>query len=236
MAGPSYAGGVVLFDENPIRDANDDAPPMNHGDLEDDGDEAITSAWVYLAWGGLVCLLLVGIYSIIRGKFSLGPHEVMVTKNEENGMSDEARRLQLRGMFEMCESQMEISEDALIPVGDCSDEEQARSHLSSPPSSTTADEESGKSSPILVVWTKEKGKDEKYQGGGFGPVVACCAICLEDYRVGEVVVWSCAPHSECPHVYHRDCMVEYLIRYRGGADGSPCPSCRRNYLDCPTAD
>jgi len=212
-----------MFDDNPVT-ANDDAP-IDH-DFEDE--HAPNSTWIYIAWIGLlVCLGLVCIYSIVRGAFSQTRVAVTTTKKEENELPDEARRLKLRSIFEKCESQMEISVDALIPAGDCNEEE--RSQLSS--ASTTADEESGKSSPFLVLPRKEKEKDKKSRGGGFGPVVACCAICLEDYKVGEVVVWSCAPNSECPHVYHRDCMVEYLIRYRGG-DGSPCPSCRRNYLDC----
>jgi hypothetical protein len=53
----------------------------------------------------------------------------------------------------------------------------------------------------------------------------CCAVCLEAYKPGEVIVWSC--NNECPHVYHRECMVDYLVSIKG--EGSPCPSCRQKF-------
>jgi len=54
-----------------------------------------------------------------------------------------------------------------------------------------------------------------------------CAICLEPYRAGDTVVWSAT--ESCPHVFHKDCFVHYLLRYRG--KGTPCPSCRQSYCD-----
>jgi hypothetical protein len=57
----------------------------------------------------------------------------------------------------------------------------------------------------------------------------CCAICLECYQEGEIIVWSSS--GECPHVYHRSCIADYFVHFQG--KGSPCPSCRRNYCDFP---
>ena len=77
-----------------------------------------------------------------------------------------------------------------------------------------------------------------------------CAICLEEYKIGEFVVWSCSRHttknakdtqelgrndqgknsSSCQHVYHRKCMVDYLISCHDVDKGYPCPTCRREYL------
>ena len=52
-----------------------------------------------------------------------------------------------------------------------------------------------------------------------------CAICLEPYREGEVIVWS--RHKDCPHVYHRQCCVDYLLSLK--VEGKPCPTCRQEY-------
>jgi hypothetical protein len=49
-----------------------------------------------------------------------------------------------------------------------------------------------------------------------------CDICLMDYQVGEQVCWS--PNDECVHCFHKDCMLDWLLR------NPKCPVCRRNYL------
>lgn len=50
----------------------------------------------------------------------------------------------------------------------------------------------------------------------------CCAICLDPYRVHDVVVWSSSP--DCRHVFHQHCLVEGLSRAKN--DDTPCPCCR----------
>lgn len=54
-----------------------------------------------------------------------------------------------------------------------------------------------------------------------------CAICLEPYQAGDVVVWSCT--ESCPHVFHKTCFVDYLLSYR--SPGTPCPACRQPFID-----
>ncbi|KAL7554125.1 hypothetical protein ACHAWF_017543 [Thalassiosira exigua] len=53
-----------------------------------------------------------------------------------------------------------------------------------------------------------------------------CAICLCDYEPGDVVVTSC--DGECPHAFHRECIVEWLAKMQ---EGTPCPCCRRTFVE-----
>lgn len=53
-------------------------------------------------------------------------------------------------------------------------------------------------------------------------LVACCCICLEPYRVGDVVAWSNNTSEECLHVFHRDCIYQWLENLKH----DECPSCR----------
>lgn len=53
-----------------------------------------------------------------------------------------------------------------------------------------------------------------------------CAICLCEYEKGDVVVTSC--NSECPHAFHQECIVEWLVKMQ---EGAPCPCCRRTFVE-----
>ncbi|OEU06982.1 hypothetical protein FRACYDRAFT_272276 [Fragilariopsis cylindrus CCMP1102] len=35
-----------------------------------------------------------------------------------------------------------------------------------------------------------------------------CVICFEDFSVDDIIVWS--ENNECPHFYHKECMIDYL--------------------------
>ena len=54
----------------------------------------------------------------------------------------------------------------------------------------------------------------------------CCAICLSEYEPGEVLVWS--SNRSCMHVYHQECLLEYLVKVKDGS--TPCPMCRQQFL------
>lgn len=54
-----------------------------------------------------------------------------------------------------------------------------------------------------------------------------CAICLEEYREGETIVWSL--NENCKHAFHRDCMTCYLVQVKT-EDTHPCPCCRQNFF------
>lgn len=52
-----------------------------------------------------------------------------------------------------------------------------------------------------------------------------CTVCTESYKTGETVVWS--HDAECRHVFHRNCLIDYLLNVNG--EDTPCPVCRRNF-------
>ena len=60
-------------------------------------------------------------------------------------------------------------------------------------------------------------------------LVPClCVICLGQYEVGEVLVWSSNP--VCEHAFHEHCIEKWLMKQRGGP---LCPCCRRNFIIDP---
>ena len=94
------------------------------------------------------------------------------------------------------------------------------------------------------------------------PIGDNCVICFEEFREGDEVVWSAtrntnddsedtdrtdeemkkpSHYNRCQHVYHQDCMVQYLANhshrkfqkqrhFEGSLDiETPCPTCRRNF-------
>jgi hypothetical protein len=57
-------------------------------------------------------------------------------------------------------------------------------------------------------------------------LVACCCICLEPYRVGDIVAWSKNSTENCLHVFHKDCIYLWLENPKH----DDCPSCRSSIL------
>jgi len=49
-----------------------------------------------------------------------------------------------------------------------------------------------------------------------------CAICIQKYKDGDDICWS--RNDKCHHVYHLNCMVEWLMRH------DDCPMCRQVFL------
>ena len=58
----------------------------------------------------------------------------------------------------------------------------------------------------------------------------CCIICLDQYKVGEMVVWSSGSQG-CPHAFHRTCIIKYLDKIHKRVARTPCPCCRRDFTD-----
>ncbi len=56
----------------------------------------------------------------------------------------------------------------------------------------------------------------------------CCPICMEEFKDGDDISWSY--NEECPHMYHVDCIVQWLMTDRCADGGDLCPMCRSSYL------
>lgn len=57
-----------------------------------------------------------------------------------------------------------------------------------------------------------------------------CAICLSStFRVGDRIAWSTIHEGECTHVFHEDCIAEYLATIAAKNEKMPCPCCRREF-------
>jgi hypothetical protein len=53
-------------------------------------------------------------------------------------------------------------------------------------------------------------------------VAISCDICLDEYKVGQVLAWS--RNASCPHVFHWTCILDWT------AQQNTCPSCRQPYV------
>ena len=64
--------------------------------------------------------------------------------------------------------------------------------------------------------------DSSYCEGSDGDVDRECPICMDEFHVRDVVSWS--SYETCSHVYHHQCIKEWLLRH------STCPICREVFL------
>ena len=59
-------------------------------------------------------------------------------------------------------------------------------------------------------------------------VLPACAVCLEPFQLGDAV--GKAQNDACKHVYHKDCIAEWLLH------NMDCPLCKRNFLSLANSE
>jgi hypothetical protein len=125
-------------------------------------------------------------------------------------------------------------QDGLVEIAVGREEDSSKEEKDS-----TLEENDGKSEEAAIVADADEetggekeekpGEEEEGEGGEdyFGIFEArdrgtTCDICLLEYQVGDAVAWS--PNLDCTHTYHRDCVLDWLVRK------PTCPNCRHDYL------
>lgn len=73
---------------------------------------------------------------------------------------------------------------------------------------------------ILIRRSSAKGETSFSESMDCSPTE--CAICLQDYQVGDDICWS--RNETCQHAFHIDCMTRWLLYH------DECPICREEYL------
>jgi len=93
---------------------------------------------------------------------------------------------------------------------------------------------------------KNKGNDKDKKGNDKDKekqlFSGTCIVCLEEFMKDDVIIWSQDPN--CPHIYHKECMVNYLasraqrskINSTLNVNDNPCPTCRQNYCTVKDED
>lgn len=83
------------------------------------------------------------------------------------------------------------------------------------PSNTNVSSKGGQTSTTLMGNFSNQDQD----------ITDCCAICLDPYEIGDVVLWSA--NAECHHVFHEDCIMQWLLTKADPA----CPCCRQLFVN-----
>ena len=53
-----------------------------------------------------------------------------------------------------------------------------------------------------------------------------CPICLDSFEVGDIVMFSRHNHGSCSHVFHEECLLQWLLQQRE----NECPTCRACFI------
>eukprot|EP00339_Tiarina_fusa_P015045 CAMPEP_0117014622 /NCGR_PEP_ID=MMETSP0472-20121206/11828_1 /TAXON_ID=693140 ORGANISM="Tiarina fusus, Strain LIS" /NCGR_SAMPLE_ID=MMETSP0472 /ASSEMBLY_ACC=CAM_ASM_000603 /LENGTH=228 /DNA_ID=CAMNT_0004718227 /DNA_START=144 /DNA_END=830 /DNA_ORIENTATION=- len=187
---------------------------LSDGEMENEYDEQRvnrTSNWIALVCLGICIFVFVVCIQSMRNGYS----ETVLLGRAADKIHPEAKEItkeMLADMFAKSGNQMEL--------------QPANFTRSCDVESGDVETEDGE---LILVTTKDEKKAKNKQTS----VPNCCAICLDPYKPGEFIVWSAS--RECPHAYHRHCMIDYLISIPSGGmskGGSPCPSCRQEFCHC----
>ena len=84
------------------------------------------------------------------------------------------------------------------------------------------------SSAIIILDATPTIEEQKTVSGN-------CIICFENFQAGDTIVYS-AESRDCNHVYHKECMVDYLTnrklfkeQLKSGDTDPSCPTCRQTF-------
>jgi hypothetical protein len=126
-----------------------------------------------------------------------------------------------------------IDLEAAMPVTTCTDEQDGKDVIQSEnenkhqpmdlekgTGTLTDEDEDGYEDGVLFLPQIDASQPKK-------SVPNLCAICLDGYRPGDVVVWSNNP--QCCHAFHEGCVVHYLVKVKSGL--VPCPTCRQCFVE-----
>ena len=67
---------------------------------------------------------------------------------------------------------------------------------------------------------------------GFDDDEDVCPICLDNFEVGDIVMFSRHNLCSCAHVFHEDCLMQWLLEQRE----NECPTCRARLIADPDTD
>lgn len=67
---------------------------------------------------------------------------------------------------------------------------------------------------------------------GFDDDEDVCPICLDNFEVGDVVMFSRHDNESCAHVFHDECLLQWLLKQRE----NECPTCRACFIAHPNKD
>ncbi|KAG7371881.1 ring finger domain containing protein [Nitzschia inconspicua] len=142
------------------------------------------------------------------------------TKSQQIFSNPEIWRNAYHQVFEVLGNQTELDKHNFRPV-DAVDVECGHSTVLPEEQDFSSGKTADNNSVLLFHKDPEK-KDGQCQTS------TTCAVCLDNYRTGDVIVWSYNP--ECCHVYHKECLVDYLSKRKNpSTEENPCPICRRNF-------
>ena len=79
----------------------------------------------------------------------------------------------------------------------------------------------------VVLRIPRRANSFKFSNRDTVPMV--CAICLDNFKVGDELAFS--SNRECSHVFHLECITEYIGKTKGAE--KPCPCCRQWFLNVP---
>lgn len=204
---------VLSHQDNDTMSADEDVP----------GQGAQKTAF-FVLWSGVFLLLLLwmwmGLKAFIQATLpDPGRHEDHEATNAEVGlhkMTKNQRRQRLVNYFQNGKHEVEVT-DEILPKSE--DDGCPSSNGEKTVDGDDYDEESNEQ----LIHLKLSGDDSERVFPNY------CAICLELYKTGDHIVWSCS--QECRHVFHRECLISGLIRVKDNT--SPCPCCRMQFCDFP---
>lgn len=129
---------------------------------------------------------------------------------------------------------MDLADEGIGAEASLTDEERAEARMCMEANLITTHFEKPASNETTASNAEVSNEEGDVESGLTSSVAPTCSICLAEYQHDDSISRSINP--DCEHLFHKDCILDWLVASIEQQSSPECPICRREFLNQASDD